>query len=229
MSYLASAVIGSGVFNAGATIWGSSNAAKAQTQAAQMATQAQLQMFGQAQNALSPFIGAGTNLLPLLTKLLTPGPGMSDLLAQTPGFKFAQEYGQKAITNQASMRGLSGNALTAVADYATGAANQTYGTLLNALQGIINTGVSGAGALAGGAINTGGQIGSNILGIGNAQAGANMAQAGAIGGLGNSITLATLLQRLGGGNNTAPGMYGANMPIPAGQQWAAPTYGFAGQ
>ena len=113
---------------------------------------AQGQYVQQGVSTLMPFVNAGEAVAPTLTSLITPGANMTSTLEQIPGFQFAQQYGQKAITNQATTRGLSGNALTAGADYATGAATQSYGTIVQQLQALLGLGA-----------NAGGQVG-NLLG-----------------------------------------------------------------
>lgn len=222
MSWVASAILGGSAIGAGASIFGANTAASAQKSAAANATQAQQQMFGVAQQNEQPFINAGSNAAGLLTKLLTPGADISSLLSQIPGFQFANTYGQKAITNQATMSGLSGNALTAGANYATGLANNTYGTVLGGLQGLVNSGAGAAGSLTGGAINTGASIGGNITGAGNAQAGANIGTANAVGGLGSSLSNYTLLNQLTGGKlfGGTGGIYGQQQQP---QTFGAPT------
>ena len=100
MSWIATAIGGSAVLGAGASIFG----AEKQSQAAQQASQAQVQLgqqslaqqlglFNTAKGSLQPFIDAGSGALPTLMKLLTPGADMSAVLSQIPGFKFAQHRG----------------------------------------------------------------------------------------------------------------------------------------
>lgn len=160
----------------------------------------QREFFGQAQNALNPFIQGGASALPTLSKLITPGADMGEVLSQIPGFKFAQQYGQKAITNQATSRGLSGNALTAGADYATGAASQTYGGIVNALQALVDTGGRAGGALAGAAGGAGNAALSAATGagksIGDTQSAGILGATNALGTGMNSYTNMSMLDRL---------------------------------
>lgn len=208
----AGAIAGAGILGAGANIFGAQTAAKAQTNAANAAIQAQLQMFGQAQNALQPYISAGQSALPTLQQLLTPGSNMSAVLSQIPGFTFGQQWGQNAITNQATSRGLSGNALAAGAQYATGAANQAYGTVLQGLLGLSGQGTQAGSALAGNATQTGANVGNQLTNTGQAQAAGAIGTTNAIAGAGNSISnLATLNALTGGslfGGNNSANMYG---------------------
>lgn len=225
MAWVATAIVGAGALGAGASIYGANKGANAQTNASNQAISAQRGMFDVTQQNLQPFIQGGASAIPqqqdilkTLQQLTTPGASMTETLNQLPGFKFAQDWGQKAIQNLGTTRGLGGNVLTAGADYATGKAQQGWGSLVSALQGtagsvqgLINSGANAAGGLATNATATGGQIGGNLVGIGNAQAGAATATGSAIGGLGNSISTAAILRQLGLGGG---GMYGANTSIP---------------
>jgi hypothetical protein len=185
--WVAAAIGGAGLLSAGASIFGASTQANAATQASQLqqqtqqqALQQQLGLFNTAKGTLQPFIDSGSSALPTLSKLLTPGADMSSVLAQIPGFQFSQQYGQKAITNQATSRGLSGNALTAGADYATGSANSAYSGIVQALLGQANLGAGAAGSVAGAAGATGGQVGQTMTNLGNAQASGVLGSANAL-------------------------------------------------
>ena len=213
------AILGAGALGAGASIFSGYE----QSQAAKSASQTQAQLgeqalsqqqgyFNTAKGALQPFIDSGSSVLPTLQKLLTPGADMSQVLSQIPGFKFAQQYGQKAITNQATSRGLSGNALTAGADYATGSANSAFSGIVQALLSQAGLGSSAAGSLAGAAGTTGGQVGSTLTGIGSALGAGTLGSANAIaggvtgatnaaGGAANSYMNYSLLQSLLNKNN----------------------------
>lgn len=189
MSWIATAIGGSALIGAGASIYSADKqsqaagqAAQLQAQAAQNAMNMQQGFFNTANSNLQPFIQSGSSALPTLTKLLTPGADMSKVLSQIPGFQFAQQYGQKAITNQATSRGLSGNALSAGADYATGSANSAYGGIVQALLQQAGIGGSAAGALAGSAGTFGGQVGQSATNIGTALAGGTLGSANALSG-----------------------------------------------
>lgn len=176
--------------------------------------------FGVAQNALTPLINKGSGIIDTafdpLSKLLTPGANMTDTLSQIPGFKFAQDWGQTAIKNMGSVTGLGGNTLKAGADYATGAASQTYGTIVNALQALLNSGGSiagnASGALAGAATGAGAQQLQGFTNMGGAQ-GAGIAGVGnAIGGGIQSAGNFAALTSLFGGNKG--GMFGNQQGTP---------------
>lgn len=231
---VAAAVIGAGALGAGASIYGANRAAGAQTEATQAATRAQLGMFNTAKGALDPFINAGaggidalkawlddqsgSSPLNALKRLTTPGADMSTALSETPGFKFTEDRGLRAVNNALAARGLGGSGgavAKGAGEYTTGLASNTWQSVVNALQNMftsgagakqnfVNTGAGAAGTLTGAATGVGGQIGSNLIGAGNAQAGAATATGNAIGNFGNSVSTAALLQKLLG-NNAAPG------------------------
>lgn len=223
--WVAVAIGGAGLLGAGASIFGASEQSNAATQASQLQAQSATNaqnleqgFFNTSQKNLQPFIDSGSGVLPTLTKLLTPGADMSKVLAGIPGFQFAQQYGQKAITNQATSRGLSGNALTAGADYATGSANSAYSGIVQALLQQAGLGGNAAGALAGAAGTAGGQVGASATGVGNALASGVLGSANALstgatgvanaasGGV-NSFANMSLLQGLL--KNQSSGIYGS--------------------
>ncbi len=209
---VAAAIVGAGAISAGASIYGASKAASAQEKANREAIASRERMFKTAEGYAAPFITAGQGALPTLSSLLTPGADMSAVLSQIPGFKFAQDWGQRGITQQNSARGAGGNVMKAGADYATGAASQTYGGIVNALLGYAGLGSGAAGALGGAAINTGSGIAGNQVGIGNAQAGSYMSMANSVGDAAGSVgNLVALNSMTGGklfGSGGGTGMYG---------------------
>lgn len=176
-----------------------------------------------------------------LQRLTTPGANMSETLAQTPGYKFAEDRGLMAVNNSLAARGLGGSAGPAAkgaADYVTGLASNTWqsvvsalqnlfssgsGALTNAfssgagaLQNLVNTGAGAAGGLGTTATGAGSSIGGTQVGIGNAQAGASTATGNALGSLGGSISSAALLQRLLGPSAPAAGSGLYPPTVPAG-------------
>ncbi len=210
MSFVATAIVGSAAIGGAAGIYSANKAASAQTAAAQAAIASQQQMFGKAQEQLQPFIDFGQGNLGTLKNLLTPGANMNDTLEQMPGFKFAYDWGQKGITNQATSSGKGGNALQAGSKFAEGLAQNSYGTIVDNLLKSAGIGQGAASSLASGAIQTGQGIAGSQTGIGNAQAGANIAEGNAVSGLGNSISNAFTLNALTGGKlfGGGGGMYG---------------------
>lgn len=241
---VAAAILGSGALSAGASIWGSSNAANAQTQASQAAIANAQQMFGQVKGAAQPFLDAGsssagtlqnwlnpnssTNPLSSLIKLTTPGADMSSVLSQTPGYQFAQQQGTRGVLNALAGRGLGGSTgpiTTGVGNFTAGLAGQTWQSVVQALsgvigqetgglQGLVNSGTNALGTLGSAAGGATTAVNSAITGAGNAQAAASNAQGSAIGQFGNSASTAAIINSLTG-NNGGGSVYGSNGQVPA--------------
>lgn len=186
--------------------------------------------FDTSKNALNPFITSGTNLLPTLQNLLTPGASQTDTLSKLPGFQFQSQYGTQAATNALAARGLAGSTgpvARAVSDYNNGLAGTSFNNYVQQLLQGAGLGASGANALAGAAgtagsnvggltANTNNTIGNTLTGIGNAQAagtlGVSNALSGGLTGAANSGTNALLLSKLFPGASTTAnaggGIYG---------------------
>ena len=222
-----------GVASAGAGLLESQNAASAQEQAAQQATQAQLQIYGQNQKNLSPYIQGGgvaqDTLMRALPTLIKPFAPTEQQLESTPGYQFTLAQGLRAAQNQMAASGLgqSSPAAVAAAQYATGLADQTFNqqfqnywgqnqNIYNMLQSPAQSGLNAAAALAGVGAQTGGQVGNNIIGAGNAAGGADIAGANAIsGGINSGINnylQASYLSQLQGQNQLLPG-FPAAQPV----------------
>jgi len=195
-----------------------SNAASS---AANQQVQAQQQVLAMLQKTIGPILSQGQGIansaLGPLTALLTPGANMTDTLSKMPGFQFAQDWGQKAVTNLGTTMGLGGNTLAAGANYATGLAQQGYGNIVSQLQSFLNSGLStetnAASALAGGSQ-------SAISSIGNAQAAGTLGSANALSGGLSGLANAGLLYGLGGklglgGGGAAPSIYSGGTAMPA--------------
>lgn len=197
------------------------------------ALQFQQNAFGTAQNALNPFISAGTNVLPTLQSLITPGPSQTATLSQLPGFQFQSQYGTMATTNALAARGLGGSTgplVQGISQYNQGLAGTYYQNAVNALQGYANMGTTAAGALSSAAgtagsnvgnltANTNNTLGATLTNTGNAAAagtlGSANALAGGLTGATSSATNALLLSKLLGGSAPSNGIYGTTInPAP---------------
>jgi hypothetical protein len=196
---IAGAILGAGVLGAGSSIFGG----LMQSNAANKAISAQQQMFAQIQANEQPFIKAGQQAIPTLQGLITPGANQTALLQQTPGYMFANDMAQKGVLNQATTTGLGGNSLLAASNAAQQMALfNAWQPTVNSLQSLVNTGAQTAGNLGNQGTQTAQNIGNNLVGIGNAQAGA----ATSVGAnLGNSLTSAALFSKLLNNSN----MYGS--------------------
>jgi hypothetical protein len=187
---------------AGAVI--SSNAAQsaAQTQAdaAGAASQVQQTQFQQQQANLAPWVAAGTGALNTLQQGLAPGgefnkPFTMADFQQDPGMNFQKQQGAAAIGAQGAAAGKTfapgttaaleaQNQGLAATSYQNAFANYMgqEGRVLGATQSLANVGQTATGQLnaAGGTMAA--NVGSNIIGAGNAQAAGQVGSANAISG-----------------------------------------------
>lgn len=220
-SFVAVAIGGSALIGAGATIYGASKAADAQTAAANQANATVQQQYAQTRTDLQPFRDIGTSSatelqsrLPFLTSPITMDQAT---LEKTPGYQFNKTQGLKAVQNSAAARGLgvSGAALKGAATFATGLADNTYQNQFNneninrtnaydRLKSLIDTGENAAaqtGVLGSKAATT---ISGNTVGAGNANAAASNATGGAFSTAANNIGGYAAYKGLyGGGSSTA--------------------------
>lgn len=179
---IGAAIIGSALIGTAGTLIGSSQAAKAQTTAADKSIALQ-----------KPYLDLGNKAAKTidanLDTLVAPIDMSQVNLEQTPGYKFTLAQGMKAVNNSAAARGLgnSGAALKGAATYATGLADTTYQQqfanalanktwTFNSLKDLIGVGTGAASS-----------SGDALMGIGNAQGAAAIAGGNAIGSLGNAL------------------------------------------
>jgi hypothetical protein len=153
------------------------------------------------QNRLLELLGLGEDkTAPGYGKYATAEFGMDKFTAD-PGYAFRMSEGMKALERSAAARGglLSGATLKGTQRYGQDLASQEYqnafnryqaertGTL-NPYQALAGSAQTSANTLTNAAGNLGTQLGSNIIGAGNAQAAGQIGQANAIvGGLGQGI------------------------------------------
>jgi hypothetical protein len=135
-----------GLFGGQQQAGGAQNAAMISALMQQQGINAAQQMFGQAQQTLSPYTTSGSDALKMLMGYLQGtgaqtagvGGGGANLLStfaptqaqleQTPGYQFALSQGTQQAQNAAAAKGLgtSGNALASGINYATGLASTTF-------------------------------------------------------------------------------------------------------
>jgi hypothetical protein len=143
MPWAAAAIAGSAVIGAGASLAGSSQAAKSAKDAANLqqqqfqTTRGDLFDYNQAGQAathnalaltdLGP-TGGGPNYVDLAYNQYLPPQMTQAQLEQQPGYQFTLAQGLKATQSAAAARGLgvSGSALKGAGTYATGLADKTY-------------------------------------------------------------------------------------------------------
>lgn len=193
------------------------SAAKTQAGAAGAATDAQRDIFERQVELQEPFREAGlagqNRLLELLgiggkkgaqgygryaTADFTPANFLAN---QDPGYAFRMSEGMKGLERSAAARGglLSGSALKGITRYGQGLASDEYqnafnryqtsrANTLNPFQSLAGVAQSSANTLTGAAGQFGQQMGSNIIGAGNAAAAGQIGQANAISqGLGQGL------------------------------------------
>lgn len=215
MAWVATAVIGAGVLGAGATIFGATKAADAQTNAATLASQTSKDMYNTTRSDLDPYraIGkiAGDQLTTRLSDLTSPISVNPQDFLNSDMYKFLQTQGEKAVTNSSAARGLgtSGAALKGSSVFESGlnagqwqqnfnnqVTNQT--NAYNRLKGLVDTGENAAAQTGVLGNASAAQQNAATIGAGNAQAAAANATGGALSNLSNNI----------GGYAMAKGLYG---------------------
>lgn len=216
------AILGSAIIGGISTAFGASKAAKAQTNAAQLAANTQLQMYERTRADLAPYRDAGGRALtelearmPELTSDINLDEELKNNSTVQQAYDFQRTQGLKAAQNSAAARGLgvSGAALKGASAFATGLAKSTYQDLFNMentnrtnaysrLKGLVDTGKDAATGTG-----TAGSIAAK--GASDAQIGAGNAQAAAYNAIGGAVKNAS--QNVAGwayGNER--GLYGPN-------------------
>lgn len=203
MSAVAVAVVGGAVIGGVIASNASQSAAGTEANAANNATQTQLQMFNTEEANAKPWLTSGQNALntlnadmPSLTK-----PFTTQDFQTSPGYQFQLSQGEQAMQRSAASRGLLNSVGTQqnLNNYAQGAANTDYQQALqnymgqnaqtyNMLSGMSNQGLSAASLTNSAAQNAGNNISANTIGAGNAQAAGQIGTANAItGGISSGV------------------------------------------
>jgi hypothetical protein len=209
--FVAAAVVTSAVLSSKA----SKSAASTQAGAAADATAAQERMFERQVELQEPFREAGMAGQNRLLQLLGLGEDKTaadygkyasaefgmDKFTADPGYAFRMSEGMKGLERSAAARGglLSGSALKGIQRYGQDLASQEYQNAfnryqtartntLNPFQSLAGVAQSSANTLTGAAGQLGQNIGSNIIGAGNAMAAGQVGSANAIAqGVGQGI------------------------------------------
>jgi hypothetical protein len=240
MAWVATAIVGSAVIGAGASIYGAGQAADAQRDAAATGAAISREQYNTTRNDLAPYrdMGsrAGTELearLPHLTSDIDVTKELQDPNS-TPfkAYDFTRTQGLKATQNSAAARGLgnSGAALKGAATFATGLADNTYKSLFDMeninrtnaysrLKGLVDTGTNASAMTGTLGEKSAWQQGQLAVGAGNASAAASNSQAGAISNAANNIGGYAAYKGLYGnsannGVNPSYGYYGSNFQSP---------------
>lgn len=222
MSGVATAVGGAAVLGGGLSAAGSIGGAllggSAQTSAAGNADAAQLAMYNNTVNNLSPFMQGGSTAFTKAQTQANNGFNFNPTnaqLQQTPGYQFNLQQGEMAAQNSAASRGLgvSGQSVIGAEQYASGLASNTYqqqfGNALSQYQtnfgnqlNLANIGENAAAMVGNQATATGQGIAQNTIGAGNAIAGAAMGASNGITNAANNYANYNLLQGIYGSQNS---------------------------
>jgi hypothetical protein len=183
-----------------------SQAADAQVQGSERASQVQQDIFNKQVELQAPFREAGLtgqnrlmDLLGLSGRTGAQGYGSAAKpfgeaeFKTDPGYAFRLSEGQKALERSAAARGglISGGAMKAATRYGQEMGSQEYGNafnryqaersaLINPLQSLTGQAQSSANTLTGAAGNLGAQLGENIMGGANARASGYVGEANAL-------------------------------------------------
>lgn len=150
----------------------------AQAAAADRAREDLNKKWGEQKDMAQPWMDAGKTALTSL--------GNNDFMRNwqaDPGYQFRLDQGLKATAGSAGARGLNGSGATlkALANYGQNQASQEYGNVYNReygrLSGLANLGSNAMNGLMGAAGQQGQQMADISVGMGNAQAAAQMANA----------------------------------------------------
>lgn len=240
-SFLGTAIIGSGVLAAGATIYGANKAASAQTSAADAAIANSKDQFNTTRSDLAPYRDTGANASTMLNSklsdLTTPISVNPQDFINSDMYKFLQAQGERGVTNSSAARGLgtSGAALKGSAAFESGLNLSQYQQNFNnqntnqtnaytRLKGLVDTGENAAaqtGVLGNAAVTT---QNSAITGAGNAQAAADNAIGTGVTNAANTVSGAALYKGIYGNSSSGPSAgpitYGGpNGPVPFAQEF----------
>jgi hypothetical protein len=198
MSWVATAVVASSVVGGITSSRASGQAARAQRDAAQQASDTELRMFEQNREDQAPYREAGYTALGQIGAGTAPGAdfnrdfSMADFEAD-PGYQFRRDEGAQAIERSAAARGglLSGGTGKALTRYGQDVASQEYSNAysrfnadrtqrfnrLASIAGVGQTSVNQTGAQG---AQVAANVGNNITGAGNATAAGYIGRANAV-------------------------------------------------
>jgi hypothetical protein len=205
----AAAILGSAVVGGAVASRGASKAAKAQTQAAEQASQVQRDIFERQTQLQEPFRQAGITSQNELMRLLGIGGDATagdygmltrgyrpEDLQMDPGYAFRLAEGEKALERMQAARGglLSGSAIKAGQRYGQEMASQEYTNAFNRAQALLGTRLGALGSLYGAgqaaAQQVGQQAGQYGTNVGNLMMGAGQARASGYLGQANALSQA---------------------------------------
>lgn len=179
-----------------ASLYGSQNAAEAQTQGINAGITTQQNTLGNISGIYGQQQATGNAAMGTLGNTLGVGGGAANYsnFLNMPGYQFAVGQGTQAIQRQAAATGMgyTPNTQAAVGQYVTGTAMQDYNTYINQLLSTSALGQNANQNLAQANLTTGGNISSLQVGSGTAQAGGYTAAGGALSSLTNPYMLGNI-------------------------------------
>lgn len=165
-------------------------AAKAQTNAANNDIAFQRETRDVVRGDFQPYREAGTNALAGYNYEMGLGdrPEAYRGFQETPGYQFQLDQGNESINALAGTRGgmNSGRTMQDLASFNQGVANQEYGTYMQRLGGLIDTGAGAAGMSGQASQNAAAGVSNALAARGNAQAAGAIGQGNAVSGLINN-------------------------------------------
>jgi len=234
-AWVATAIVGSAVLGAGASIYGSNKAAETQSANANRVADMQMQQYEKTREDLSPYRALGQDatgrMTTRLSELTEPISVNPDDFLGTDYYKFLEKEGNRAVTNSAAARGLasSGAALKGAAAFAKGLNSQEWKSnfemqranktdAFSRLKGLIDTGAGAATGTASAGQTAVTNAGTALTGGANAEA-ANYNNIGkSLSNLSSNIGGYAMYQGMYGnpsGGSSGPITYGtANGPTP---------------
>lgn len=226
MSGIATAIVGSAVIGGVVASNSAKKAANAQRDAANLASQTELEQYYQNREDMQPWREAGQGALKQLTEGTVAGGDfnrdftLADF-TRDPGYDFRLNEGTRALERSAAARGgaLSGGALRGISrygqDYASGEYQNAYNRFnndrtqrFNRLASLAGVGQTATRDVAQQGAQVAANVGNNIIGAGNAQASSYVGQGNAWSGaaqtLGNFAMNKYFMSQMPGGTTTMP-------------------------
>lgn len=182
------------------------DAAHLQYLAGQEANDLQREMWQTARRDYKPYRQAGVNALGQIQGLLQD----PSTITNDPGYQFQFDEGMNALENSASARGsqFSGQQAKALQQYGQNFAGTKMNETYNRLAGLAGVGQQATGGTATAGMNYGNQAGQNMLGVGNAQAAAQIARGSAYGNMLNNWSAQGRQMLMGGMGGGGGGGFG---------------------
>lgn len=190
---MGAALLGSAIVGGGASILGGNKAAKAQKDATTQNNALQREIYGQNQQALSPYMQRGNAAGDMLSQLIMGGTGAQDAFRQFQqgtGYQNVLRESLGSVNSNAYARGMgdSGATLKALQDRAGQVAQGSFGQYAGLLGNQQGVGLSAASALAGVGQGYANNVGANNNANATAQGNAALNTAGQINGMLNNAT-----------------------------------------